>query len=165
MKLHPARGVVDAGLRPPRVKITETERRVLTVDNATSDPEAQSRVTALETALRELGWVKGRNLSIEYRWPGEWKHRAQPCKQGSRSVGQHAWSSPPVSVLTRGRRRSVRATVRHGFDVAAMAWVCVSRSRHLRRDRRAAIAMTLGTWTTFAAARIVPTREFFPIAR
>jgi hypothetical protein len=90
MKLHPARGVVDAGLRPPRVKITETERRVLTVDNATSDPEAQSRVTALETALRELGWVKGRNLSIEYRWPGEWKHRAQPCKQGSRSVGQHA---------------------------------------------------------------------------
>jgi putative tryptophan/tyrosine transport system substrate-binding protein len=38
---------------------------------ATSDPEAQSRVTALEIALRELGWVKGRNLSIEYRWPGD----------------------------------------------------------------------------------------------
>jgi putative tryptophan/tyrosine transport system substrate-binding protein len=38
---------------------------------ATSDPEAQSRVTALEIALRELGWVKGRNLSIEYRWPSD----------------------------------------------------------------------------------------------
>jgi putative tryptophan/tyrosine transport system substrate-binding protein len=38
---------------------------------ATSDPEAQSRVSALEIALRELGWIKGRNLSIEYRWPGD----------------------------------------------------------------------------------------------
>jgi putative tryptophan/tyrosine transport system substrate-binding protein len=38
---------------------------------ATSDPEAQSRVTALEIALRQLGWVKGRNLSIEYRWPAD----------------------------------------------------------------------------------------------
>ena len=34
------------------------------------DPEAQSRVVAFENGLRELGWVKGRNLSIEYRWAG-----------------------------------------------------------------------------------------------
>jgi hypothetical protein len=89
---------------------------------ATSDPEAQSRVTALETALRELGWVKGRNLSIEYRWPGEWKHRAQPCKQGSRSVGQHALvftarkctyeGAPQVCPSNRTTRK---------LDVAAMA--------------------------------------------
>jgi len=37
---------------------------------ALSDLEAQSRVAALENSLRELGWVKGRNLSIEYRWAG-----------------------------------------------------------------------------------------------
>jgi putative ABC transport system substrate-binding protein len=37
------------------------------VDN---DQEAQSRVAAFETGLRELGWVKGRNLGIEYRWAG-----------------------------------------------------------------------------------------------
>src|SRR6516162_10387270 len=36
-----------------------------------SDPEAQSRVVAFENGLRELGWVKGRNLSIEYRWAGD----------------------------------------------------------------------------------------------
>src|SRR5262245_64887489 len=36
----------------------------------TSDPEAQSRVAAFEHGLRELGWVKGRNLWIEYRWAG-----------------------------------------------------------------------------------------------
>jgi putative ABC transport system substrate-binding protein len=35
------------------------------------DPEAQSRVVAFENGLRELGWVKGRNLSIEYRWAGD----------------------------------------------------------------------------------------------
>jgi putative tryptophan/tyrosine transport system substrate-binding protein len=35
-----------------------------------SDREAQSRVVAFENGLRELGWVKGRNLSIEYRWAG-----------------------------------------------------------------------------------------------
>jgi hypothetical protein len=35
-----------------------------------SDPEAQSRVAALEHGLREPGWVKGRNVWIEYRWAG-----------------------------------------------------------------------------------------------
>jgi putative ABC transport system substrate-binding protein len=35
------------------------------------DPEAQSRVLAFENGLRELGWVKERNLSIEYRWAGD----------------------------------------------------------------------------------------------
>ena len=36
-----------------------------------NDPEAQSRVAAFENGLRELGWVKGHNLSIEYRWAGD----------------------------------------------------------------------------------------------
>src|SRR6516165_3078418 len=33
-----------------------------------NDPEAQSRVAAFENGLRELGWLKGHNLRIEYRW-------------------------------------------------------------------------------------------------
>jgi putative ABC transport system substrate-binding protein len=36
-----------------------------------NDPEAQSRVAVFENGLRELGWVKGRNFSIEYRWAGD----------------------------------------------------------------------------------------------
>src|SRR5215472_14030247 len=32
------------------------------------DPESQFRVSAFEAGLRELGWVEGRNLRIEYRW-------------------------------------------------------------------------------------------------
>jgi putative tryptophan/tyrosine transport system substrate-binding protein len=35
---------------------------------AADDPEAQPRVAAFETGLRELGWLDGRNLQIEYRW-------------------------------------------------------------------------------------------------
>jgi putative tryptophan/tyrosine transport system substrate-binding protein len=33
-----------------------------------SDPEAQSRVAAFENGLQDLGWIKGRNIRIEYRW-------------------------------------------------------------------------------------------------
>src|ERR1700720_4410989 len=33
-----------------------------------NDPEAQSRVAAFENGLRKLGWLRGHNLSIEYRW-------------------------------------------------------------------------------------------------
>jgi putative tryptophan/tyrosine transport system substrate-binding protein len=35
---------------------------------AESDPEAQPRIRALEQALAGLGWAKGRNLQIDYRW-------------------------------------------------------------------------------------------------
>jgi putative tryptophan/tyrosine transport system substrate-binding protein len=39
---------------------------------APSDPEAQQRVNAFEAGLRDLGWVEGRNLRIDYRWaPGD----------------------------------------------------------------------------------------------
>jgi len=35
---------------------------------AKDDPESQPRAEALEGALQEHGWIKGRNLHIEYRW-------------------------------------------------------------------------------------------------
>ncbi len=33
-----------------------------------NDPEAQSRVKALQKGLRDLGWVEGRNIRIDYRF-------------------------------------------------------------------------------------------------
>jgi putative tryptophan/tyrosine transport system substrate-binding protein len=36
--------------------------------HSTDDPEAQPRVAAFESGLRELGWLDGRNLRIECRW-------------------------------------------------------------------------------------------------
>jgi ABC-type uncharacterized transport system substrate-binding protein len=35
---------------------------------AASDPEAQLRVAALQQGLKELGWIVGRNLQIDFRW-------------------------------------------------------------------------------------------------
>jgi putative ABC transport system substrate-binding protein len=35
---------------------------------APSDPDAETRVKAFESGLRELGWVEGRNMRLEYRW-------------------------------------------------------------------------------------------------
>jgi putative tryptophan/tyrosine transport system substrate-binding protein len=35
---------------------------------AATDAEAQARVAALQQGLKELGWLEGRNLSIDFRW-------------------------------------------------------------------------------------------------
>jgi putative tryptophan/tyrosine transport system substrate-binding protein len=35
-----------------------------------NDPEGQSEVDGLKRGLRDLGWIEGRNLQIEYSWPG-----------------------------------------------------------------------------------------------
>ena len=43
-------------------------RIVALMSMAADDPEAQPRVAAFESGLRELGWLDGRNLRIEYRW-------------------------------------------------------------------------------------------------
>ena len=55
-----------------RAQQSEQMRRIgVLMGLVASDPEAQSRVAAFENGLRKLGWVKGRNLSIEYRWAGD----------------------------------------------------------------------------------------------
>src|SRR5262245_47380210 len=56
----------------PLVARAQQARRIgVLVGLVAGDPEAQSSVVAFENGLRELGWVKGRNLSIEYRWAGD----------------------------------------------------------------------------------------------
>jgi putative tryptophan/tyrosine transport system substrate-binding protein len=37
---------------------------------AVNDPEGLSRAAAFEDGLRKLGWIRGQNLRIEYRWAG-----------------------------------------------------------------------------------------------
>jgi putative tryptophan/tyrosine transport system substrate-binding protein len=37
---------------------------------AESDPEAQLRIAALRQGLQSFGWTEGRNIHIDYRWPG-----------------------------------------------------------------------------------------------
>jgi putative tryptophan/tyrosine transport system substrate-binding protein len=65
-------GAVATWPRAARAQRSERMRRIgVLMGLVASDPEAQSRVAVFENALRELGWVKGRNLSIEYRWAGD----------------------------------------------------------------------------------------------
>ena len=52
--------------QPDRVR-----RLGVMVSGATeADTEGQARVAALKLGLLERGWVEGRNLKIDYRWPG-----------------------------------------------------------------------------------------------
>ena len=52
-----------------RAQQPERMRRIgVLMSFAANDPEAQSRAAAFENGLRQLGWVRGHNLSIEYRW-------------------------------------------------------------------------------------------------
>jgi putative tryptophan/tyrosine transport system substrate-binding protein len=32
------------------------------------DPEGQARIASLRLGLLELGWIEGRNITIDYRW-------------------------------------------------------------------------------------------------
>jgi putative ABC transport system substrate-binding protein len=63
--------LVAANVRRARAQTKQTRRIGVLMGLVANDPEAQSRVFALENGLRELGWIKGRNLSIEYRWAGD----------------------------------------------------------------------------------------------
>src|SRR6516164_10795343 len=37
---------------------------------ADGHPETQSRVTGFQKGLRDLGWVEGRNIQVDYRFAG-----------------------------------------------------------------------------------------------
>jgi putative tryptophan/tyrosine transport system substrate-binding protein len=44
---------------------------------AEDDPEAQARIGAFREALAALGWIEGRNISIDYRFAGGDPARAE----------------------------------------------------------------------------------------
>ena len=56
--------IVGAQQEKPRRRVG-----VLT-GNIETDPDAQTRVQAFKQGLADLGWIEGRNLHIEVRWPG-----------------------------------------------------------------------------------------------
>ena len=62
-------GAVAAWPLAARGQARKRMRRIgVLMSFAVNDPEAQSRVAAFENGLQELGWIKGHNLKIEYRW-------------------------------------------------------------------------------------------------
>jgi putative ABC transport system substrate-binding protein len=52
-----------------RAQQTERMRRIgVLMPYTKDDPEDQQRIAALHDGLRQLGWIEGRNIQIEYRW-------------------------------------------------------------------------------------------------
>jgi putative ABC transport system substrate-binding protein len=88
-----------------RAQQAERMRRIgVLMMYAESDPEAQIRARALEEALQKLGWTKGRNLRIDYRWVGADSgrfrlHAADLVKLRDEAI--IAVSSPAVRALQR----------------------------------------------------------------
>jgi putative ABC transport system substrate-binding protein len=57
----------------PRLLAQEVRvRRIAVLSGlAENDPESRLRITSFERGLRDLGWIKGRNLKVDYRWVGD----------------------------------------------------------------------------------------------
>jgi putative tryptophan/tyrosine transport system substrate-binding protein len=54
-----------------RAQQGERVRRIgVLMTQAADDPEGQARVAAFLQGLRELGWIEGRNVRLDYRWGG-----------------------------------------------------------------------------------------------
>ena len=62
-------GAAGRGRLAVRAQQPERVRRIgMLVNLAMADPQGQARVAAFVQGLRELGWVEGRNVRIDYRW-------------------------------------------------------------------------------------------------
>src|SRR6266511_1794949 len=72
-----------------------------------NDPEAKSRVDAFENGLRELGWVKERNLSIEYRWAGDGNVRDHATELLAMVPDLILANSTPVTAALREQSQAV----------------------------------------------------------
>src|SRR5262249_58165920 len=66
--------VAGAGISLPRTVWAQEPQRArrvsVLVGLAEKDPEAVDRIKAFRLAMRDLGWVEGRNIQIEYRFAG-----------------------------------------------------------------------------------------------
>jgi putative ABC transport system substrate-binding protein len=69
-----------------------------------SDPQAQARTAAFRQALQDLGWFDGRNIQIDYRFPGADLQRIRESAKEMISLGPAvilANTTPVVAALQR----------------------------------------------------------------
>jgi putative tryptophan/tyrosine transport system substrate-binding protein len=86
----------------------KTRRIGVLMSFALNDPEGLSRAAALENGLRKLGWIKGHNLRIEYRWAGNPEVlRTDAAELVGMAPDLILANSTPVMAALREQRRAV----------------------------------------------------------
>src|SRR5262245_29315612 len=89
---------------------TDRARRIgVLMELAASDPQARSNVAAFQQGLHKLGWSKGGNLAIDYRWAPDdavlvWKFAKELVELRPDVIVAH--SSPVVATLL-GQTRNI----------------------------------------------------------
>jgi ABC-type uncharacterized transport system, periplasmic component len=89
---------------------TGRARRIsVLMEMAATDPQARSNIAALQRGLRQLGWLEGNNLAIDYRWAPDdpvlvWKFAKELVQLRPDLIVAH--SSPVVTTLL-GQTRSI----------------------------------------------------------
>src|SRR3984893_10492034 len=85
-------------------------RRIgMLMEIAATDPQARSNIAALKRGLRQLGWLEGSNLAIDYRWAPDdavlvWKFAKELTELRPDLIVAH---SRPVVATLLGQTRSI----------------------------------------------------------
>src|SRR5262249_7667895 len=92
-----------------RAQQTGPMRRVGVLMGVADDAEGQARVKALQQGLQGLGWIEGRNVSIDYRWTGGDATRARTyaAKLAKLSPDVIVAQTPPVIAAMRQATSSI----------------------------------------------------------
>jgi putative tryptophan/tyrosine transport system substrate-binding protein len=107
-----------------RAQQPERMRRIGVLMGVAEDAEGEARVNALQQGLRELGWIEGRNVSIDYRWTAGDAKRVQTyaAELVGLSPDVIVAQTPPVIAAMRQVSRSIPIVfaavldpVSHGF--------------------------------------------------
>src|SRR5262245_25369325 len=130
-------GAAAAWPLPARAQTKQTRRIGVLMGLVANDPEAKSRVVAFENGLRELGWVKERNLSIEYRWAGDGNvlrdHAAQLLAMAPDLI---LANSTPVTVALREQNLAVPIVFTQVVDPVGRAKARTVALYHLEKISR-----------------------------
>ena len=107
-----------------RAQQTEQMRRIGVLMGIAEDAEGQARVKALQQGLRELGWIEGRNVLIDFRWTAGDADRARSyaAELVRLSPDVIVAHTPPVIAAVRQVSRSIPIVfaavidpIAHGF--------------------------------------------------
>jgi putative ABC transport system substrate-binding protein len=107
-----------------RAQQAERMRRIGVLMGVAEDAEGQARVKALQQGLRELGWIEGRNVLIDFRWTAGDADRARSyaAELVRLSPDVIVAHTPPVIAAVRQVSRSIPIVfagvidpIAHGF--------------------------------------------------